>query len=151
MAGPFDSMRGGGGPDKFAQQRQLALQKQQFARQLANGEVSIVDRFGAKVTVGDMVLYQPDADYVMDVVDVRVPQDPRAPLGALQLVLQVQATITVPANTALPKVVRVGKRSADGQHVEIETPLVVVEEAGAAVEPSAAENPGGLDDSDGRD
>jgi hypothetical protein len=57
------------------------------------------DRFGATIHPGCHVLYRPDVDVVYQVTEVKPILDPRAPQGAISVVLVGQVRLTLKAGT----------------------------------------------------
>lgn len=129
----FRSLDGG-------QQQLIAAARREFAASVARGDVKVLDRFGSAIQVGDMVLYKPEIDYVMDVVGVSANLHPQAPVGAVGVTVTVTATINVMVGRSLPNLIKVGKKM--GEHTDLTGPVIT--EDGAAPDPVTAELRGAL-------
>lgn len=86
---------------------------------LESGRIAPLDRFGAKIQKGALVVYNSPQPLVFEVVDV----DPLGndPQGNVILKLQMAAVVNpmLPANIPSAAFIVCGKTSADGQHGEL--------------------------------
>jgi len=66
------------------------------------------DRFGVPIAKGDLVTYRPGMDLVFEVVDVKPVLDPRAPVGAVVVLLAVSVPLNTMANQPIAEILVVG-------------------------------------------
>lgn len=101
--------------DKFlAQQQQVELERvrRTFAAGVATGEITGLDRFGHRLTMGSLALFRPPNDLVFEVTEVKPILDPRAPVGLVQLTLVAKCPVTMKVNEPAGNIVRVGEVAA---------------------------------------
>ena len=107
--------------EKARQEFQMGQERRKFAHALAAGQTGVVDRFGAMVTQGDLVVWEPANSIVCEVVEVSPVLDPRAPIGLVRMTVTMNAPLTFPAGQPQIGIMRCGRQQAPG-HASLETP-----------------------------
>lgn len=88
-------------------QARMAQAQQQFAQQLAAGNISARDRFGSPITKGSIIIWDANQQVVWEVVDVAPVLDPSAPPGAVDVQVRAAGHFRVLANNLYPQAIKV--------------------------------------------
>lgn len=99
-----------------------AAQRRQFQQAVANGQTGVVDRFGALLKPGDLVLWFPPKEgLVFEVEDVGPDLHPGLPAGVMKVILSARVPVQYPAGRPCQDLLRVGRQQSPG-HAELSTP-----------------------------
>lgn len=83
--------------------------RRQFANMMASGEVTLVDRMGAPVQVGDLVLLSMPDPPMGRVVDIKPIVDPRQPAGLATATIVFEFPLTARAGLPMRNLVIVAR------------------------------------------
>lgn len=92
---------------------QLAQAQRQFANMMERGEVFLVDRMGAPMQVGDMVLLSMPDPPLGRVIDIKPVVDPRQQPGLATAVIQFEFPLTARAGLPMRNVVIVARQQLE--------------------------------------
>jgi hypothetical protein len=78
------------GREELLKKQALQQAQQSFAKGVANGAITIMDRFGHRLKAGDVVLLQTGLTPVYQIIDIAPVLDPRAPAGVVAVTFLAQ-------------------------------------------------------------
>lgn len=110
------------GNDRSRDEFKRGAERRQFQQAVASGQTGVVDRFGALLKAGDLVLWFPPKEgLVFEVEDVGPDLHPGLPAGVMKVILSAKVPVQYPAGRPCQDLLRVGRQQSPG-HSDIETP-----------------------------
>lgn len=136
---------------EFRQRQDLARMQREFMAAAARGDIKPIDRFGAPIEIGSLVVWHPSFDLMFLVTDMKPLLAPHPP-GLVEMTLSVTVPAQAQINQPIMGMIKVGQQKVadDGVTMLDEKDAPVVTDAGGQASAPVEAPPSGLVGADGR-